>query len=509
MFESAELGHHLGREAYEAEVSELREALLDAQHELKERAAGPVIILINGMDGAGRSETLAQIDAWLDPRLVPVYAQTAMFADPVDEATGRPWLWRYWNALPPRGQIGVYFGSWYSDVLFGRVYGQTTEQQALQALAETLMFEKQLAAEGASIVKFWLHLSKADQKNRLKSLEKDPATRWRVSERDWQHVKDYDAIRAEAERMLRATSIAESPWVVVEGLNARYREITVGRTLLNMLKAGLEHNAKPVVHDDTPPLLPPVDGVMLLDTLQLDQPLDKSEYKARLAELQSRLAQLTREAAFANHSLLIAFEGNDAAGKGGAIRRLAMALDARRYRIIPVAAPTEEERAKPWLWRFWRHVPKRGGISIFDRTWYGRVLVERVEGFCREVDWMRAYNEINDFERQLHAAGAIVVKFWLTISKEEQLARFKAREETGFKRFKITDEDWRNRDKWDDYKLAVCDMIDRTSTHHSPWTLVEANNKYYARIKVLETVCAAIEKRLAEGAKGSKKGKLA
>jgi len=193
---------------------------------------------------------------------------------------------------------------------------------------------------------------------------------------------------------------------------------------------------------------------------------------------------------------VLLFEGNDAAGKGGSIRRITQALDARTYRIIPVAAPTEEERAQPYLWRFWRHLPRKGRVAIFDRSWYGRVLVERVEGFCTHADWMRAYGEINDFEEQLVRNRTVVIKFWLAISQEEQLKRFKEREKIGFKRFKITEEDWRNREKWPLYEQAVCDMIDRTSTEIAPWTLVEANNKWYARLKVLKTVCTRIEKAL-------------
>ena len=190
------------------------------------------------------------------------------------------------------------------------------------------------------------------------------------------------------------------------------------------------------------------------------------------------------------------FEGNDAAGKGGAIRRVTGALDARSYHSVPVAAPTEEERAQPYMWRFWRQIPRHGRFTIFDRSWYGRVLVERVEGFCSENDWMRAYTEINDFEQQLARQNVAVVKFWLAISKQEQLRRFKAREKIAFKQFKITEEDWRNRKKWDAYEQAVCDMVDRTSTLIAPWTLVEANNKYHARIKVLKTVCQATEAAL-------------
>ena len=195
--------------------------------------------------------------------------------------------------------------------------------------------------------------------------------------------------------------------------------------------------------------------------------------------------------------MVAVFEGNDGAGKGSSIRRVTSALDARCYDNVSVAAPTEEECAQPYLWRFWRHLPRRGRFTFFDRSWYGRVLVERIEGFCSEADWMRAYSEINDFESRLSRHETVVVKFWLAISKDEQLRRFKQREKTPFKRFKITDEDWRNREKWDAYETAVCDMVDRTSTAGAPWTLVEANNKYFARIKVLKTLCAAVEAALA------------
>lgn len=496
MFESAELGHKIDKARYQAEIPALREALLDAQYELQQNPRFPVIILINGFDGAGRGETLNMINEWMDPRLIQVSTKTALFADGVDEATERPWMWRYWDALPDKGRIGVFFGSWYSDLLFGRVYGRIDDRQATVMTQEILRFEKMLRAEGALILKYWFHLSKDAQKKRLKDQEKDPKTRWRVTQTDWDHHKQYDKIRRYAETGLRLTSSGEAPWVLVEGADANYRNLTVARHIAESLKQRLAEHQCPMPSVDVAPLLPPVDGLQLLDTLKLDRELEKSAYKTELEELQGRLSLLSRHPAFAKHALAIVFEGNDAAGKGGAIRRITAALDARRYRIVPIAAPTQDERAKPWLWRFWRQVPRRGGITIFDRSWYGRVLVERIEGFCSEYDWMRAYSEINDFEHQLSASGVMIIKFWLTISNEEQLKRFKLREETGFKRFKITEEDWRNRDKWDQYKNAVCDMIDRTSTQTCPWTLVEANNKQFARLKILRTVCETIEAKL-------------
>jgi polyphosphate kinase 2 (PPK2 family) len=241
------------------------------------------------------------------------------------------------------------------------------------------------------------------------------------------------------------------------------------------------------------PTLPRVDNLHILKSLDLAQSLDKADYEQKLEAWQGRLNVLTRDPRFQKISVVAVFEGNDAAGKGGSIRRLTGALDARMYKVIPTAAPSDEEKAQPYLWRFWRHIPRRGRLTIFDRSWYGRVLVERVEGFCSEYDWLRAYNEINEFEAQLADYDIVVVKFWLSISKEEQLKRFEEREKTGFKRYKITDEDWRNRDRWNDYEQAVCDMVDRTSSELAPWTLVAANDKYHARIHVLKTLCERIE----------------
>ena len=492
MFESAEIGHKIDKNLYKTEEPVLREALLDAQYELKERGEFPVIILINGVDGAGKGETINLLNEWMDPRLI----STRAFGAASDEERERPRMWRYWRALPAKGRIGILFGSWYTDPIMHRVAGELKTAEFDRQIDEIVRFEKMLAHEGVVLLKFWFHLSKDKQKKRLEQLEKDPKTRWRVTEQDWQHFKQYDKFVSVSERVLRETSTAEAPWIVVEGEDANYRSLTVGKLLLKEMRKGLEVQAKERAELDAAPLLPPIDNLQLLHTLQLDQEYSKKDYNEELEKLQGRLNLLSRHPKFNEHSVIAVFEGNDAAGKGGSIRRITSALDARQFAIIPVAAPTEDERLQPYLWRFWRHIPRKGRISIFDRSWYGRVLVERVEGFCKEAAWMRAYGEINDFERQLVEDGAIVVKFWLAISKEEQLIRFKEREQIGFKRFKITEEDWRNREKWDDYVCAVGDMVERTSTDIAPWTLVEANNKYYARIKILKTLCDAIEKAL-------------
>lgn len=494
MFEAAELGHTIDKATYKREVPPLREALLAAQYALLAKADFPVIILISGVDGAGKGETVNVLNEWMDPR----HIQTHAFAEPTREEHERPRLWRYWNVLPPKGRIGIFFRSWYSGPISVALHDKKARNSELdQEMERIVRFEKMLADEGALILKFWLHLSKDRQRSRLKALEKDPATRWRISGRDWKNFKIYDRFRKVAEHALRQTSIPEAPWTIVEGADPRYRYMAVGKAILQALQArlALQREGKPAM--SAAPVLPKLDQVSVLSRLDLSKKIGKKAYEAELERYQGALNLLTRKAAFANISVICVFEGADAAGKGSTIRRITGALDARYYRVIPTAAPTEEERAQPYLWRFWRHLPRRGHVAIFDRSWYGRVLVERVEGFCSAADWLRAYGEIIDFEEQLVRSRAVVVKFWLQISKDEQLRRFREREQTSFKNFKITADDWRNREKWEDYEVAVCDMIERTSTEIAPWTLVAADNKPYARITVLKTLCQAIEAALA------------
>ncbi|MFA5370455.1 MAG: polyphosphate:AMP phosphotransferase [Sideroxydans sp.] len=487
MFESAELGHKINKATYDKEVPQLREDLLNAQFDLAEKGKFQVIILVGGVDGAGKGETVNLLNEWMDPRHIQVHAMGEMS----DEEREHPAMWRYWRASPPKGKIGVFFGSWYTAPIVRRVLKQCSNAELNQHIERIKHFERMLTNEGALVLKFWFHLSKEVQSKRLKTLEKNPKTRWRVTAQDWQRFKLYDRFRRVSEHTLRETSTAESSWFVVEGSDARYRNLTVGKTLLQALRDRLDHTVKTVAR--VAPLQPPIDQLDVLDRLDMTQKIAKKKFDRELEKYQGKLALLTRDPKFRKISVIAAFEGSDAGGKGGAIRRITGALDARHYLIIPVAAPTEEERAQPYLWRFWRNVPRIGQFTIFDRSWYGRVLVERVEKFCSEADWMRAYGEINDFEEQLAESGTVVLKFWLTITKEEQLRRFKEREKTGYKRFKITEEDWRNRKKWDDYEQAVCDMVDRTSTEIAPWTLVEANDKNFARIKILKTLCERIE----------------
>ncbi|MFN3884384.1 MAG: polyphosphate:AMP phosphotransferase [Rhodocyclaceae bacterium] len=508
MFESAEIGHKIDKATWKSAVPQLRTALLDAQYDLKEQGKFPVIVLVSGQDGAGKGETINLLYEWMDPR----FLSTLAFSEPTDEERERPVMWRYWRALPPKGRIGIFAGSWYSTPIHERIAG-TMKQAALDARIDQInRFEQMLVNEGALVLKFWFHLTKEGQKRRLETLARDPRTAWRVTQWNWKRLKTYDELQEVAGHVLRMTNSPWAPWLIVSGEDDRYRGLTTGQIILDAIRKRLADTGKQAT-PVAPPLPPNIDGRDVVSALDLTRKLTKKQYERQLAHWQGKLSELVRDPRFKRRSLICVFEGVDAAGKGGSIRRVAMAMDARQYQIVPIAAPTEEERAQPYLWRFWRHVPRAGRVTIFDRSWYGRVLVERIEGFCSEADWLRAYAEINDFEHELAEAGAVIVKFWLQISKEEQLRRFREREKTDYKRFKITAEDWRNREKWDDYHRAVCDMVDRTSTGTAPWTLVEAEDKAYSRVKVLRTLCerlaAALETAGHSGATtgARKKGK--
>ncbi|GLS05325.1 polyphosphate:AMP phosphotransferase [Chitiniphilus shinanonensis] len=490
MFESAELGHEIDKASYREEALRLREALLTAQLDLKQRGDFPVVIILAGVPAAGKGETANMLTEWMDPRHIATHA----FGQANDEESARAPFWRFWRVLPEKGTIGIMFGGWYADPLWH--WDDWDEPRLARRIERIVRLEKMLADEGALVLKFWLHLSRDKLRQRLKTLEGDTRTAWRVTREDKRFLKEYDQRIAQCRALLTRTNLADAPWRVIEGWDANYRDLSVARQVHDAIVHQLERENVSQNHVDAPPLVHSIDGVRLLDTLQLDHTLTKAKFKDRLELAQGRLNGLMREVAQRRIAVVAVFEGMDAAGKGGAIRRVTAALDARQYRVVPIAAPTDEEKAQPYLWRFWRHLPPHGRLAVFDRSWYGRVLVERIEGFATYAEWMRAYNEINDFEAQLVDAGTVVIKFWLAIDKDEQLRRFKEREATGYKRFKITDEDWRNRDKWDDYVEAASDMIERTNTPYAPWHQIGANNKYHARIAVLDALCDAIEQRL-------------
>jgi polyphosphate:AMP phosphotransferase len=476
MLKSAELGRALSKQEYDAAVGDLRTALLKAQAEL-EHAKFSVLVLLHGADGAGKGETLNTLNEWLDARFLRVEA----YEPPSEAERARPELWRYWMWQPKRGQIGLFLGSWYTQPILDQVLLGGKPRHFEQSLTRINAFERTLADDGTLIIKLWFHVSKKVQKQRLKAEAEAKSTRYLVTKRDWHNHDHYDDFVLLTERVLRETSPGYAPWTVIEAADDRYRNLTAGQTILEQIP-----QAQPEI----------ADPVTVLDRLDLSLKIDKGAYERRMAELQGELGALARKLRKKQRGAIFLFEGSDAAGKGGAIRRLVWALDARQYRIIPIAAPTDEERAHHYLWRFYRHLPERGRITIYDRSWYGRVLVERVEGFANEEAWMRAYKEINDFEQELIRDGIVLVKFWLQISPEEQLRRFQEREQEPWKQHKITAEDYRNRQKTHQYEAAASEMISRNSTEYAPFTLVEAEDKRYARIKVLETVVERLSREL-------------
>ncbi|MHB8523525.1 MAG: polyphosphate:AMP phosphotransferase [Limisphaerales bacterium] len=493
MFEAAELGRKIAKEKFETQLPKLRSRLLEAQFQIKTTNT-PVIVVISGVDAAGKGEVVHRLTEWLDPRGVETHA----FWEASDEERERPEYWRFWRALPARGRIGILFGSWYSEPIVKRVYGEIKNSKLDRALDRIAFFEKMLVDDNALLIKLWFHLSKKGQRKRLKALEQDPQNHWRVLPTDWKHFKLYERFVQTCERVIRHTDSGPAPWHLIEATDHRYRDLTAGRIILESFEFCLSQRRAESHRTQPRPPKPPraSRAVTILDRVELGQSLTADAYKRQLEKYQARLNRLTWAAHEKKRSSVVVFEGWDAGGKGSSIRRVTAAIDPRLYRIVSIAAPTDEERAHHYLWRFWRHLPRAGKTTIFDRSWYGRVLVERVEGFAAESEWSRAYLETNDFEEQLAQHGIVVSKFWIHISKEEQLRRFKERQTITYKRYKITDEDWRNRDKWEAYQAAVNDMVARTSTGFAPWTLVAGNDKKFARIQILKTLCRHLEENL-------------
>ncbi len=494
MFEATKLGRKVSKAVFREQVPELRTALLGAQRQIRE-AQIPVVVIICGVDGAGKGEVVNRLNQWLDTR----GTQTHAFWDETDEERDRPRYWRFWRTLPSRGELGILFGGWYLGPIEHRFQNLCNDAELDAELNRIVDFERMLTQDGTLIIKFWCHLTENEQKKRLKELERNDRSRWKTMPSKSKFAEHYLKFEHVAERIIRHTDRGIAPWYLIESDNRRYRDLTIGKTLLESVNSRLRQVSTQT--EELPshaPALPPEPSahITLIDHMDLAQSLPRETYDEDLPRLLGELNQLAWEAYKKKRSTVLVFEGVDAGGKGGAIHRITTAVDARLYRTIPVAAPTDEEKAQHYLWRFWRHIPRAGRMTIYDRSWYGRVLVERVEGFATEAEWRRAYSEINQFEEQLIESGALLFKFWLQISEEEQLRRFQAREETPYKRYKITEEDWRNREKWPLYKLAVNEMVVRTSTESAPWTLVEGDDKLFARIKILRTLTEGLRDAL-------------
>lgn len=482
----------LSKKSYQKRADELRERLVQLQVELK-KVPFKVMLIIAGPEGAGRGSLLNTLAEWLDPRGVETFSYHA----PTDSERAHPHQWRFWRSVPGIGRIGLYAGSWYTETLREEARSQS-ELGHLVAESERIRdFEKLLADGGTLIVKVWLGLSKAAQGKRLKSLQADPATAWRVTTEDWHHHRIYDRLAKTAQLIRAKTDRPGAAWHIVDAEDERARNLKVGRLLLSQFQrqqrkmtrlAGIK-KVRAIKSQS-------LAGLRRLQSLPLDQELSEKDYDSLREKWLGRLSRAARAAFQAGRSIVFAFEGWDAAGKGGAIRRLTSAIDPRDYKVISVAKPTDEEKHAHYLWRFWRDMPRDGRMAVFDRSWYGRVLVERLEGFCRDDEWKRGFGEINDFERELTGHGTIVLKYWLHISHQEQLRRFRERENTPHKQHKMNAEDWRNRKKRGGYEIAVGDMLALTDTPHARWNLVPADNKRFARLEVLRSASRQIEAAL-------------
>ena len=490
MLRVAEVGNKVEKAEYKATAPQLRLDLVNAQYDLRE-ADFPVIIWVAGDDRVAANDMVNRLNEWLDARFI----DTRVFAELTEDEALRPQLWRLWKSLPAKGRMAMFAGGLMRTATM-RAQGDIDEEQFGAWLRHLTSMQDQLVADGALMLKFFLHTPAKKQRKNLKKAEKDTEVGWRVDQRDWAAVDQLSGTLPYAERIIQETSAPGAPWTIVEASDARYRDLTVARTLLAALTSRLaaEPHVGPSVAES---VFGEFEGqANVLSGIDLSKKLEKPEYRAELAKYQAKLHDLAMEARDRHVGMVLAFEGWDAAGKGGVIRRVTGALEAGEYRVVPVAAPTEEERKYHYLWRFWRDIPPSGRTVIFDRTWYGRVLVERVEGFAQPAEWQRAYDEINDFERQLVDRGYYVAKFWLHVSPEEQLARFQARENTPYKQHKITEEDYRNRERWDDYVRAVDQMVLRTSTDDARWHVIPANDKYYARVAVLKEITKGLKRAL-------------
>ncbi|MBW2418033.1 MAG: polyphosphate:AMP phosphotransferase [Deltaproteobacteria bacterium] len=490
MFETAETGASIGKEEYERRIPELRVELVNAQYDLRE-ADFPVIVVVCGDDWLGVHEILTAVGEIMDGRFVALHAM----GEASDEEGERPEFWRYWRRLPGAGEMAVFADEWSADALVRYLRERVDREGYERQLRRIARFEADLAQGGALVLKFWIHVPKKALKKRIKKAKKNRRMAWRIGAESQELYDGYTQVMEAARRLVEVTDEAESPWHLVEGSDRRTLRLSVFETLFAALRARLDR-APP---EPPPPAAAPSQepgNSSILHTVDLGARLEREEYKKRLAAGQTRLFELGEKAQKKGVTTALVFEGWDAAGKGGVIRRITRATDVRRTRVVAVGAPSPEEAAHHYLWRFWRQLPRKGHMVIFDRSWYGRVLVERVEGFAGEAEWRRAYREINDFEEQLTEAGMVVQKFWLHIDPAEQLARFRAREQTSYKKYKITEDDYRNRGKWAGYEQAVEEMVARTSTSHAPWHLIPANHKPYARVQVIETICAALEDRL-------------
>ncbi len=495
MLERLDLDQSLSKEKAQEYLSPLNDEWRDMQQRIKD-SRRPVIILFEGMEASGKGDSIRQVVAPLDPRGFKVHLTQL---HQTEEELLRPPLWRHWLPIPGKGEIGVFDTAWYMPAIADRVNGLLGNRAWSERKEEIKQFERQLVDDGAILLKFWLHISQKEQKKRFRSMEKSSYEGWRISKEDWKAHKQFDRYVEVTDEILVETDTPYAPWTIVAATDRRHRRVHIMRTVTETLKRCL---AEPPRFNVSIAAIPTSSEIKhpetstILDRIDLSKTISREDYVKKLSELQDRLRELEFACYQQRKPVVIVYEGWDAAGKGGNIKRVTQKLDPRGYNVIPIAAPQGDEATHHYLWRFWRHIPKGGHFAIFDRSWYGRVMVERIEGFCKPEDWKRAFYEINEFERHLAHFGTVIVKFWIHLSKEEQWRRFEERKNTPHKQHKLTDEDFRNREKWDQYAAAINEMVERTSTNYAPWTIIEGDCKLWARIKALTTIIEAIEGQL-------------
>ena len=453
-----------------------------------QQAGLPVIVLLEGWSAAGKGRTIQALIRELDPRFFKVLS----VSDPTPAELRWPFLKRHFETIPAAGKVLFLDTGWMEESVRAYLRGDLSEAEYQRRLERINIFERQLAAGGYLLIKLFLHIDQQTQKQRLDNLAADRETAWRVNEADRRQNKNYDKELAAFDRCLEATHRPWAPWKIIDSAQAAKANLAAADWVYERICAALEARPVPEHPSYRWEMAPPLP----LAQADLTQALEDKEYRRQLKKCRKKLAALHNELYRKKVPVVIAYEGWDAAGKGGNIKRLASALDPRGYEVLPIAAPTRDELARHYLWRFWTRLPKTGHIAIFDRSWYGRVMVERLEGFCTADDWQRAYDEINEFEQELTDSGMVVIKFWVHIDSDTQLSRFNERQADPAKQWKITEEDWRNRDKWDAYEVAVNEMLARTSTAFAPWHILESVDKKYARIKAMKTVIEALERAL-------------
>jgi polyphosphate:AMP phosphotransferase len=510
MLEKVDLTMKMEKSEYKAKMTALKLQMGKLQRQCKEMGL-PIMIVFEGFDAAGKGMQIGKLIQSLDPRGFEVFT----VKEETKEEAMHPFLWRFWTKTPQRGRMAVYDGSWYIKVLSDRFEKKMRESEIENCYRSICSFEKQITEDGTLLIKLFLDIDQKEQKKRFDKLMESKDTAWRVTKADLKKNEKYDQYQEMIEEMLQRTDTEYAPWTIVEATDRRYATVKIYTVITQMLTAGIDNRRREIARETAAEVIREaekeasenrslIDGATkgfqesVLAKVDLSLCCDRKTYRKKLKEYQKKIEKLHGELYQKRIPVVIGFEGWDAAGKGGAIKRLTEKMDARGYVVNPTAAPNDLEKAHHYLWRFWKNMPKDGHIAIFDRTWYGRVMVERIEGFCTQEEWKRAYKEINDMEKDLADAGAVVLKFWMQIDKKEQEKRFRQRQENPEKQWKITEEDWRNREKWEQYEEAVNEMLIRTSTEYAPWIVVEGNDKYYARLKVLETVIDALEKRISK-----------